>query len=97
MKNEVKALQKLGEQLVGLSSDQLKRIDLPEELASAVNEAHQIPQHEANRRQLQYIGKLMREIDSEPILIALRNIQQGDYKKSLAFKKVEKCWCYYFI
>ncbi len=90
MKNEVKALQKLGEQLVALSPDQLKRIHLPEELVAAVKDAHQFSQHEANRRQLQYIGKLMREIDSEPIQNALRNIQQGDYQKSLAFKKVEK-------
>ncbi len=88
-KNEVKALQKLGEQLVILSSDQLKSIPLPEKLLTAVNEARQIPQHEAKRRQMQYIGKLMRKIDPEPIQNALQNFQQGNTLKALEFKKIE--------
>lgn len=90
MKNEVKALQKIGEQLVALSPDQLKTIHLPEELLTAVKNAHQISQHEAKRRQMQYIGKVMRKIDPEPIQKSLFNIQQGNYQKALSFKKIEK-------
>ncbi len=90
MKKEVKALQKLGEQLVALSPDQLKTIQLPEDLFIAVKHAHQTSQHEAKRRQMQYIGKLMRKIDAVPIQKSLFNIQQGDYLKALSFKKIEK-------
>ncbi|MBC2714230.1 MAG: DUF615 domain-containing protein [Desulfobacteraceae bacterium] len=89
IKNEVKALQKVGEQLVKLSSDQLDRIDLPEALSAAVKDARQITRHEARRRQMQYIGKLMRKIDPAPILKSLRNIRQGDYQKAIAIKKIE--------
>ncbi|MCD6586873.1 MAG: DUF615 domain-containing protein [Desulfobacteraceae bacterium] len=89
MKNEVKALQKLGEQLVALSPDQLRTIHLPEALLTAVKDAHQISQHEAKRRQMQYIGKLMRKIDAEPIQKFLINIQQGNYQKAASFKKIE--------
>jgi ribosome-associated protein len=88
-KNEFKALQALGEQLVTLSPDQLKPIDMPEELLSAVHDAQKPMKHEAKRRQLQYIGRLMREIDPEPIQNALENIRHGDYHKAFLFKKIE--------
>jgi len=90
IKNESKALQKLGEQLVALSPDQLAGMDLPKTLSVAVSDARQITRHEAKRRQMQYIGKLMRGIDPDPIQNALQNIRQGDYLKALAFKKIEK-------
>jgi len=89
-KNEVKALQKLGEQLVMLSANQLKSIPLPEKLLNAVNDAREIPQHEAKRRQMQYIGKLMRKIDPEPIQKSLQHIQQGNNLRALSFKKIER-------
>lgn len=89
IKNEAKELQKIGKQLLELSTDQLEKMDLPEALKNAVKDARQMRQHEAKRRQLQYIGKLMREVDSEPILKSLRNIQQGDHQKALEFKKIE--------
>lgn len=88
-KNDVKALQKMGEQLVELSSDQLKTINLPENLLEAIKDAQQIPQHEAKRRQMQYIGKLMRKINPEPIQNALQNFQMGNHLKTLEFKKIE--------
>ena len=89
-KNEARALQKLGEQLVALSSEQLAGIDLADELRKAVIEAGKIKAHEARRRQLQRIGALMRTIDPEPIQSALENIRLGDHQKNLAFKKIEK-------
>jgi ribosome-associated protein len=89
-KNEDRALQKLGEQLVGLSSEQLKNIEMPEELLEAVRAAMTIKSHGAKRRQMNYIGALMRDIDHVPIRDALGNIRQGDLQKALAFKKVEK-------
>lgn len=67
-------LQALGEALVALSSDQLKKVDLPDDLRDAVRDARRFTQHEARRRQMQYIGKLMRGIDDEPIRAALDEI-----------------------
>ena len=89
-KNEARALQKLGEELVALSPEQLSNIEMADELRKAVADAVKIKSHGARRRQLQRIGKLMREIDPEPIQSALDNIRLGDHQKNLAFKKIEK-------
>jgi len=61
------ALQKLGAQLVELNEQQLASMQLPEALLEAVLEARRLTRREAKRRQLQFIGRLMREIDAEPI------------------------------
>lgn len=60
-------LQAIGEQLVELDSKQIAELDLPEILVDAIHEAKQLTKHEAKRRQMQYIGKLMRNIDAAPI------------------------------
>lgn len=65
-KREMLALQDLGEQLVALSPERLKKVPLPETLYEAIRAAQGFKM-EARRRQLQYIGKLMRKIDPEPI------------------------------
>ena len=62
-KQEMHALQRIGEQLVALDIKQLNELDLPEDLMEAILEAKQIHKHGAYRRQMQYIGKLMRNID----------------------------------
>lgn len=64
-------LQELGTDLVDLSRDQLKRIDLPENLLTAILDWKRFTKHEAKRRQLQYIGKIMRSLDPEPIRAGL--------------------------
>ena len=61
------ALQQLGAQLVDLNEQQLNSMLLPEELLEAVLEAKRLTKHEAKRRQLQFIGRVMRDIDAEPI------------------------------
>ncbi len=66
-KEAMHALQELGSALVALSEDRLARLDLPEPLRGAVQEAKRLTRHEARRRQLQYIGKLMRTVDATPI------------------------------
>jgi len=60
-------LQELGERLIALNPDQLAAVALPENLHDAVEQARRITRHEARRRQLQYIGRLMRAVDPEPI------------------------------
>ncbi len=66
-KREMHALQALGQRLVALNAAQLASIDLPEPLREALAAAQRIRAREAHRRQLQYIGRLMREIDPAPI------------------------------
>ena len=74
-KQQMQDLQDLGEELADLSSDWLKKIDIPENLRDALTQAQRISAHGAKRRQLQYVGKLMRDIDAEPIQAALANIR----------------------
>lgn len=66
-KREMLALQDLGAQLVELNEQQIASMQLPEALLEAVLEARRLSKHEAKRRQLQFIGRLMREIDAAPI------------------------------
>lgn len=64
-KREATALQDLGEQLVKLTSAQLKRIPLSEELLAAIKATQAMSQRGARKRQLQFIGKLMRQLDEQ--------------------------------
>jgi len=66
-KREMTALQDIGAELVELNDTQLASIDLPENLHAAVAEARKLRAHGALRRQMQYIGKLMRQVDPAPI------------------------------
>ena len=68
-KREATALQELGEQLVKLTTAQLRHIPLPEELWTAVHAAQAIAQRGGRKRQLQYIGKLMRRLDAAEIAL----------------------------
>ena len=74
-KRAMHELQALGVALVDLSDAQRAAMMLPEPLAAAIIDARRMTSHEAKRRQLQLIGKLMRRVDPEPIrerLAALR-------------------------
>ncbi|TAK52740.1 MAG: DUF615 domain-containing protein [Betaproteobacteria bacterium] len=70
-KAEMHELQALGVTLLALPAAQLDALALPEALAAALREARRISSHEGRRRQLQYIGRLMRAVDAEPIRAAL--------------------------
>jgi ribosome-associated protein len=62
-KREVLALQELGKALVTLTPKQLAGLQLPDELLKAIHEAQRMRKHEAQRRQLQFIGRVMRDVD----------------------------------
>ena len=67
-KKEMHALQQLGAQLIELSEQQLIELRLPEQLLEAVQEARRLKgKNEALRRQVQYIGRVMRDVDAAPI------------------------------
>ena len=65
MKRDMLALQTLGAALVELPKDALKRMPMPEGLADAVLEARRITDHEGKRRQLQYVGRVMRSLTDD--------------------------------
>jgi ribosome-associated protein len=66
-KEDMHALQKIGAELIELSEDQLSGMQLPERLKDAVLEAKRLRPREALRRQMQFIGRLMRDINAAPI------------------------------
>ena len=67
LKQEMHALQDLGEALVALPKEKLRQIELPENLRDAILAAQRVTAHGGRKRQLQYIGKLMRSVDAAPI------------------------------
>lgn len=66
-KRDMDHLQDIGAALVELNDQQLASVEMPENLRDAVAEARRLRTHEARRRQIQYIGKLMRYVDPAPI------------------------------
>ena len=82
-KREMLALQALGESLLALPGSTLARIELPESLRQAIGETARIKSHEARRRQMQFIGKLMRQIDPAQLRTAIDNAT-GESKQAVA-------------
>jgi ribosome-associated protein len=81
-KREHLALQKLGEALLLLQEEDLRAMDLDEDLLDAVLEAKRISKRGALPRQKQYIGKLMGRVDPEPIRSALRRVKNRGQGRS---------------
>lgn len=78
-KRAAEALQKLGERLTTLREPELAALDLPEELLEAVRDARRLGHTPAQARARQYIGRLMRQIDTAPIEKALAE-RQGNWR-----------------
>jgi len=79
-------LQSLGERLINLPDEVRRSLALDERLEEAIETARRMTSHGAIRRQKQYIGKLMRDVDPTPIrsLIAARDATAGQDKKVFA-------------
>lgn len=90
LKRESHALQSLGESLVELPESKLARIPLPEELAEAIALARRINARGGRKRQLQYIGKLMRKIDAEPIQRAMEGLKADSARETARLHKLEQ-------
>ncbi|MEZ9704745.1 ribosome biogenesis factor YjgA [Vibrio breoganii] len=88
MKEDMEALQKLGEELVELKPSVLEKFPLPDSLADAIKDAQRFNK-EAKRRQLQFIGKLMRQIDVELIQAALDKHHNKHSQASAELHKLE--------
>ncbi len=89
-KHEMHALQDLGEQLVSLDPARLRTLALPERLHDAVLLARTITRHEARRRQMQFIGRLMRDVDPAPLEAALKHWRQGPAEEKARFAALER-------
>ena len=88
-KRAAHAAQDLGETLIRLRDAELEALGLPERLTEALIEARRIPSRAGGARQRQYIGKLMRDIDLEPIRAALAARSERDALESQLFKRAE--------
>jgi ribosome-associated protein len=88
-KRAAHAAQELGESLIALREPDLAALNLPEALAEAIREARRIPSRAGGARQRQYIGKLMREIDLEPIRAALAARGEESAREAERFKRLE--------
>lgn len=82
-------LQALGVALVALPDSQLKEMQLNAELLEAVLEAKRIRSHEARRRQMQYIGRLMRDVDPAPIRGRLAEIEGHGARATARHRRLE--------
>jgi ribosome-associated protein len=89
-KRECDALQKIGERLLKLKPDDLSLIDLPTELAAALEDTRQIHSNSALKRQRQYLGKLMRTCDHEKIEQQLISVEHRNDTNTAQFRKIEK-------
>lgn len=89
-KKAMHELQSLGEALLSLPDDRIDAIGLPEQLRDAVRTAQRTKSFEGKRRQMQYLGKLMRKADAEPIREAVAAFQLGHAKDALALHEAER-------
>jgi ribosome-associated protein len=88
-KRAAHAAQDLGEALIHLRDAELDALGLPERLNDAIRQARRISSRAAGARQRQYIGKLMRNIDLEPIKAALAAQSEKDAREAERFKRLE--------
>ncbi|OOF44722.1 hypothetical protein BKK51_08320 [Rodentibacter trehalosifermentans] len=88
IKRDAEALKQLGEKLVNLTKNNLSKVPLDEALLDAIELAQRL-QKEARRRQLQYIGKLLRGIDVSPIRDALDKIENKHLQQQAMLHKLE--------
>lgn len=90
-KKDMLALQKLGEELAGLKPPQLARLSLPDELLAALTEYHRLPNsHEARRRQLQFIGRIMRDSDHETLQRQLSDIRSPGPARQRRTREIDR-------
>jgi len=90
LKQEAHELQALGEALADLPQDRLDALELGEPLRDALIEWRRTRSHEGRRRQMQYIGKLMRGVDVAPLRDAVAAAQLGSARDALALHEAER-------
>lgn len=89
-KKESHDLQDLGEALINLPDNRLDDLPMLDSLREAIREYKRTRSHEGRRRQMQYVGKLMRRNDPEPLREAVAAMKLGSAKDSLALHQAER-------
>src|SRR5574343_720642 len=89
-KEAMHELRDLGAELVELSVGQFKRIKLPETIYDAVRDCQKITAHGARRRQVAYLGKLMRGVDDEPIRAGLALLRGESAAETARLHRLER-------
>lgn len=89
-KREAASLQELGVKLSALPDQEIKELDLPDSLFVALCDLKRLPSHGAQLRQRQYIGKLMRDIDPEPVLKKLAEKKLRHDSEIRRFQTIER-------
>jgi len=89
-KHEVEELQRIGERLLELSPEQIRKMAIPDNLKKEVLFGKTITRHGARRRQLQFIGAIMRTIDSESVVKAIDMLSMARAVAGSKFKKMEQ-------
>lgn len=89
LKDQAHALQKLGRALSELPADRLAAVEMPEPLREAILAFQRTRSHEGRRRQLQYVGKLMRSVDEAPLREAVDAFALGSAQDALALHQAE--------
>src|SRR5271154_510956 len=89
-KREAASLQELGVKLSALPDQEIKALELPDNLFVALRDLRRLPSHGAQIRQRQYIGKLMRDIDPEPVLAKLAERKQRHDLEIRHFQQIER-------
>ena len=90
VKRQMHALQELGARLTKLNKEQLDKLDLGDSLRNAIDEFHRIKSNGAQKRHLQYIGKIMRTEDADEIEHAIGLFEAGHQAHTQAFHKLER-------
>jgi ribosome-associated protein len=90
LKRDATALQKLGAELALMPVARRQALGLPEGLAGAIDELQRTRSHEGRRRQLQYVGKLMRQVDAAPLQDAVAQWRLGGAVDSLQLHEAEQ-------
>jgi ribosome-associated protein len=88
-KQQAHDLQKLGRELSELSRERLASITMDETLREAITALTRTRSHEGRRRQLQLVGKVMRQVDAQPLREALASTKLGSARESLALHRAE--------
>ncbi len=90
LKRESEDLKDLGETLISMSPAERSKVPLSESILSAIELAQRISSHGARRRQIQYLGKLLRETDAEPIRAAVDAIRQSGTQSTAHLHRLER-------
>lgn len=89
-KRDAHAIKDLGETLVELDANQLSKFNLPEFIVDVINETRRIKKHGARKRQLMYLAKQLRQIDTEPLQQQLALLQRPHQEDVALLHQIER-------